>query len=78
MEEPVFLDLGSKSRKAIKKLKRKRGKLMTEVEQSVEDVSSRLGSDAKNKQLIPIVIIYRRKRKRKANNFPFPFPFRFN
>jgi hypothetical protein len=69
---PVIVDLGSKSKKAVKKLKKGTGKLMAEVEQAIEQVRSELPNQDKNKQIIPVLIIYRKKGKR--GTFPFsPF-----
>jgi|SRR5882724_6837390 len=61
---PVIVDLGSKSKKAINKLKCGEGKLMLEVEQAVELVRSTLNDQDKNKQIIPVLVIYRKKPKR--------------
>ena len=77
---PVIVDLGSKSRKAIKKLKRGRGKLMADVDQAVEQVRSRLPDDHKKGQFIPLLVVYKKKRKRgKRGSLPcFPLsPFSF-
>jgi hypothetical protein len=65
---PVIVDLGAKSKKAINKLKCGDGKLMNEVEQAVELVRSNLDDHDKNKQIIPVLVIYRKKRKR--GSFP--------
>ncbi len=61
---PVIVDLGNKSKKAIKKLKRGTGKLMNEVEDAIEQVRLRLPESDRNKQIIPVLVIYGRKRKR--------------
>jgi hypothetical protein len=69
---PVIVDLGNKSKKAIKKLKRGSGKLMYEVEDAIEQVRSRLPDTDKGKQIIPVLVIYRQKRKRaKMPSMPF-------
>ncbi len=61
---PIILDLGKKKKRAIKGLKRGRGRLMDEVEQTIEEVRAGLGADAANKEIVPIVMIYQKKRKR--------------
>lgn len=73
---PVIVDLGRKTKKAIKNLKRGTGDTMLEVEAAIRQVRLHHLSDAdKNKQAIPIVLIYERKRKRlSAPSLPFsPF-----
>ena len=60
---PVIIDLGSRKKKAIKRLKNGRGKLMAEVGLAIEQV--RAGwSDGEDKNT-PIVIIYKKKKKGK-------------
>ncbi|SRR6266446_3163470 len=66
---PVIVDLGSKSKKAINKLKDGQGKLMNEVEQAIEQVRGSLPDQDKNKQIIPVLVIYKKKRKR-GRGFP--------
>ena len=61
---PVIVDLGSKSKKAINKLKDGQGKLMNEMEQAIEQVRCSLPESDKNKQIIPVLVIYKQKRKR--------------
>lgn len=62
---PIILDLGKKKRRALKDLKRGRGRLMDEVEQSLDEVRIGLGEEVKGKQIVPIVLVYKRKVKRK-------------
>jgi hypothetical protein len=73
---PVVISLNKQPGKRIKELKRGRGKLMDDVNAAVDDVRSRLGADAANKQLVPIVVIYERKRKkRRGGGLGLPLPF---
>ena len=65
----VIVDLGSRSKKSIRRLKDGQGKLMVEVERAVEQVRSGLPDHDKNKQIIPVLVIYRKKRK-KGTSFP--------
>lgn len=70
---PVIVDLGSKKKKAINRLKDGRGPLMNEVEQAIEQVRSSLDDQDKNKQIIPVLVIYKKKRKRGSSMLrPFP------
>jgi hypothetical protein len=62
---PIILDLGKKKRRALRDLKRGRGRLMDDVEQALEEVNIGLGDEARGKQIVPIVIVYKRKSKRR-------------
>ena len=68
---PIIVDLGSASRKAIKKLREGTGKLMLEVDQAVEHARSRLSEDDRQKHILPIVVIYRKKRRKSSSSLPF-------
>lgn len=59
---PVIVDLGKKSKKAIKKLKKGEGPLPLEVEEAIHQVGLRLAGSGKH--IVPVVVIYGRKRKR--------------
>jgi hypothetical protein len=72
---PVIVDLGKKSRKAIKNLKRGTGDTMLEVEAAIRQVRLLLADADKGKPIVPIVIIYERKQDlRDADLSPFRFP----
>lgn len=74
---PIVVDLGKTRRSRIKDLKRGRGKLVDEVHDVVTRVRDDLGPAAEGKQLIPVVIVYRRKakkRRRRGRGLPFPIP----
>ena len=74
---PIVVDLGSKSKKSIKRLKEGRGKLMFEVSAAVEKVRATVGET--NQASTPVVIIYRKKASKKSSvgsmlpAFPSPF-----
>ena len=61
---PVMVSLGKKKRKAVKRLKRGKGRLMKEVVDVLEQVQDKLGAQAEGKILVPVVIIYREKQRR--------------
>jgi hypothetical protein len=61
---PIIVDLGKKKRRSLKSLKRGRGRLVDEVEQAIGEVREGLGAESENKEIVPIVIIYRKKQKR--------------
>lgn len=71
---PIIVDAGRKSRKAIRRLKEGRGTLMREVNDIVNELRSRPGSQ---KGIVPVVIIYRQKsRQRSSLSVPLiPSPF---
>ena len=78
---PVVVDIGSKSKKAIKRLKNGKGKLMADVHRAVEEVHALLPDDDKKKQIIPVLVICKKKRKGKRLRGLLPFspisPFNF-
>lgn len=74
----LVIDLGSKSRKKIRRLKKNKGSLVADVENATELIKSSMGAEAEGKILVPVVFVYRKKqKKRKRNKASFPFPFRF-
>lgn len=73
-----ILDLGKKSRKQIRRLKKGQGKLVPEVNRAVADAVADLGDEAKSKKILPIVVLCRKKRKSgKGGGLPFPLPLPF-
>ncbi len=67
---PIVVDLGRTKRKAIKSLKRGRGKLMAEVDEALATVAANLGSEAQGKELIPVVLVYRKRDKKRRGRWP--------
>jgi hypothetical protein len=71
---PVIVDLGKKKRKSIRQLKQGRGRLLGDVENAMQELTATLGEKAEGKQLVPVVLLYRKKaRKRKGGGGLFPF-----
>ena len=62
---PIILDMGKKKRRALKDLRRGRGRLMDEVEQSLDEVRIGLGEEMAGKQIVPIVLVYKKKSKKR-------------
>ena len=60
---PIVIDLGKKRRKQVRDLKRGRGKLMNEVAEVLERVQAEMGP-GDHRQLVPVVMIYRKKARR--------------
>lgn len=58
---PIVIDLGKVKKKRVKALKRGEGKLVSEVQQAVEQVRARLGASAAGKEIVPVVVVYRQK-----------------
>ncbi len=71
--EPVFINLGKQKRKRIKRLMKGRGKLWTEVESVIDEVSTMLGDEVEGKTIVPIVMVYRRNPKRRRTRGIFGF-----
>ena len=61
---PIIVSLGKKKKKAIKQLKRGKGRTMDEVMDVVDQVQETLGDQAAGKIIVPVVVIYRRKQRR--------------
>jgi hypothetical protein len=66
MTQPIVIDLGKQKNRAVKNLKKGKGKLWGEVLDVVAEVKDRLGAEADGKVLIPIVMIYCEKPRRKG------------
>ena len=66
---PIIVSLGKKKKKQIKQLKRGKGGVMDEVMDVVAQVQDKLGSDAGDKILVPIVVVYREKSRRMRGLF---------
>lgn len=74
---PIIVDLGKVKSKRVKRLKRGQGVLMDEVDQAVAEVRHNLGPEHADRELVPVVMIYRKKKKKKNKDgmprfFPFP------
>lgn len=67
---PIVIDLGKKKQKQVRDLKRGQGKLMDEVAEVLERVRAELGPGADGRQLVPVVMIYRKKERRRGGLLP--------
>jgi serine/threonine protein kinase len=65
---PVLVDLGKVKGKTVRQFKEGRGKLVAEIHQVLEEVRENLGPEAGAKELVPVVIVYRKKRKGKGKD----------
>ncbi|NQW05147.1 MAG: hypothetical protein HQ485_14160 [Acidobacteria bacterium] len=69
----IVVNLGKKSKKAIKKLKKGSGKMFVELQAAMDEVRARLPEADKQKTLVPVVMFCERK-ARKISKTPFsPF-----
>ena len=67
---PVVVDMGKQKSKDLKSLKNGHGPLMQDVTQVLEDIRAKSPEFA-TKELVPVVIIYRRKAKKSRSMLPF-------
>ena len=68
---PVVVDLGKTKKKDLRALKRGEGKLMEDVHRVIEEIRSSSSALA-GKELVPVIILYRKAPKRKvAGLLPF-------
>jgi hypothetical protein len=69
---PVVVDLGKEKSKTLRALKNGEGPLMQDVARVLDEVRAR-SSELAGKELVPVVIIYRKKPKRKSRGMMSPF-----
>lgn len=73
---PVLFDLGKIKGKTVRQFKEGRGPLVGEVQQVLAEVRQSLGPETAGKELVPVVLVYRKKRKRnKGGGGGSMFPF---
>ena len=70
---PVVVDLGKKKSNVLRALKNGEGPLIQDVAHVLEEVRAK-SSELASKELVPIVMIYRKKPKRKGRGM-LPWPF---
>jgi hypothetical protein len=66
---PLVIDLGKVKKRQIKRLERGQGRLAAEVQEAVEAARAGLGEEAVGKELVPVVVLYRKKRKKRRGWF---------
>jgi uncharacterized protein DUF6200 len=69
---PVVVDLGKKRSKTLRALKNGEGPLMQDVAHVLEEVRAK-SPELASKELVPVVIVYRKKPKRKSRGMMSPF-----
>ena len=77
LNAPIILELGKASRKQIKQMEEGRGRLIGDVHEAMAEVTASMGDQADGKQLVPVVLIYRKKNRRRRNRAGGLFPVLF-
>lgn len=77
LNAPIILDIGKARKKNIRDMKRGQGKIMADLQDAMAEVTLSLGDQADGKQLVPVVLLYRKKtrsrRKKGGGIFPMLF-----
>lgn len=77
LNAPIVLDLGKASRKRVRQLKRGQGRLLEDVQDALTEVTATLGEQAEGKQIVPVVLMYRKRNRKRGRRgggiFPIPF-----
>ncbi len=60
---PIIVDMGKAKNKKVKQLKKGRGTLLVDVQDALDEVAMSLGDQVSGKQLVPVVLLYKKKRK---------------
>ena len=68
-KSPIIVDLGKKRRKSVKRLRRGTGKLMDEVNATLQELKNAgtIGAAAQ-----PVIVVVRERQRSARNIFPFP------
>lgn len=61
---PVIIDLGKIRAKKVKQLKKGQGPYLDEVMPAIEQVKAELGKEIDGKEILPVIVLYRRRPKR--------------
>lgn len=67
---PIVVDIGKVSRKKIRRLKKGQGPLLDDVNEAVLQVQEQLGRESNGKEIVPVVILYRKEPKKLSKCFP--------
>ena len=68
---PFVVDLGKARRGAVRKLKQGRGRLYEEAQDVIDEVRAGLGSEGNGKEIVPIILVYRKKNRKKRGKGGF-------
>ena len=71
--DPVIIELGKVPKKRLRQLKKGKGPLFWELNETIDEVVKELGVEAHGKEILPVVVIYGQKRKKKrVSLIPLP------
>jgi hypothetical protein len=62
---PIIMEIGKTKKRDIRDVARGQGKIMGDLQEAVAEVTKELGDQADGKQLVPVVLVYRKKRRAK-------------
>jgi len=69
---PIIIDVGKVKRRDLRDFREGHGTLAHEVTTALEETRKSLSPEAAKKDLVPVVLVYRkRRRRRKKGSFPF-------
>jgi hypothetical protein len=72
---PILIDLGKIKGKVVRQFREGRGELVGEIQHVLAETRKNLGAEATGKELVPIVLVYKKKAKRKKSKVSGMFPF---
>ena len=61
----IVVNFGKVSRSSLKKLRRGRGKLMTELDEVLAQVKHEIGSEIEGREIVPVVLVCQKKRRKR-------------
>lgn len=68
---PIIIDVGKVKRRDLRDFREGHGTLAQEVTAALEETRKSLSPEAAKKELVPVVLVYRkRQRRRKKGSFP--------
>lgn len=66
VNSPIILDVGKAKKRDIRDVKRGRqGRILADVHDAVAEVTATAGDQIEDKQIVPVVLVYRRKGRRR-------------
>jgi hypothetical protein len=63
LNAPIIMEIGKAKKKDIKNVSRGQGKIMGDLQDAMSEVTAQLGDQADGKQLVPVVLVYKKKRR---------------
>jgi hypothetical protein len=72
---PYVVDLGKAKKRQVRKFKQGRGRLYEDAQDVIEEVRARMGADGQGKEIVPVIMLYRKKGRRKGKRYGLFPPF---